>query len=157
MKPATISHLKQELKNRPHEELLEICLRLSRFKKDNKELMSYLLFEIQDEGAYIETVKIEMDELFLEINTNSIYYVKKSIRKILRLAQKHINYSGRKQTEVEILIHFCLGMKKFNSFMRESIALQNIYSRQVQNIKKALGKLHEDLQFDYSTALDELE
>lgn len=156
MKPATISHLKQELKNRSPEQLVEACLRLARFKKDNKELLSYLLFEVDDEQAYIESVKLEMKEQFQEINTSNIYFVKKSTRKILRIAQKHIRYSGRKQTEVEILISFCGGLKKFNSFMHKSTALQNIYTRQVKNIEKALGTLHEDLQYDYSLELEQL-
>ena len=73
MKPATISHLKQELKNRSHEEMLEICLRLGRFKKENKELLSYLLFEVHDEQAFIESIKLEIDQQFREINKSNIY------------------------------------------------------------------------------------
>ena len=56
MKATVISQLKEEMKNRSSNELLEICLRLARFKKENKELLTYLLFDGQDELAFIESV-----------------------------------------------------------------------------------------------------
>ena len=77
MKAATVSQLKKELQHRNPEELLELCLRLSKFKKENKELLTYLLFEADDEAGYIDTVKAEVDGLFLDINTNSYFYIKK--------------------------------------------------------------------------------
>jgi hypothetical protein len=96
MKAATVSQLKKELNFRSREELLELCLRLSKFKKENKELLTYLLFESGDEVAYIENVKQEVDELFEDINTKAWFYIKKSIRKILRIVKKYIRYSGKK-------------------------------------------------------------
>jgi len=98
MKAATVAQLKKELQHRNPEELLQLCLRLARFKKENKELLTYLLFESDSEEGYIATVQEEMDALFLEINTNSYFYIKKSVRKILRMLKKYIRYSGNKET-----------------------------------------------------------
>jgi len=156
MKPAPITHLKQEMKQRTQGELLEICLRLARFKKENKELLTYLLFEIQDDQAYIESIKKEMDQQFEEINQSNIYFAKKSIRKIVRTTNKFIRYSKHKQTEVELLLHFCKCLKNSSISMNHSVALQNIYIRQIQKIKKTIGSLHEDLQFDYGEELKAL-
>jgi len=156
MKAASIRLLKQEMKNRSANELLEIGLRLARFKKENKELLTYLLFEIQDEQAYIESIKQEMDQQFQEINKSNIYFAKKSIRKIVRTTNKFIRYSGRKETEVELLMHFCKCLKGSGIPMNNSVALNNIYIRQIQKIKKAIGTLHEDLQYDYNVELEEL-
>lgn len=153
MKAAYISHLKQELKNRSANDLLEICLRLARFKKENKELLTYLLFEAQDEQAYIESIKEEMDQQFEEINKSNIYFAKKSIRKIVRSTNKFIRYSGNKQTEVELLIHFCKRLKACGIPLNKSVALSNIYIRQIQKIKKSISTLHEDLQYDYGEEL----
>ena len=102
MKAATIAQLKKELQFRSQDEILQLCLRLARFKKENKELLTYLLFEAGNEGGYIETVKLEIDEMFSDINTNSFFYIKKSVRKILRTLKKYIRYSGNKETEVEL-------------------------------------------------------
>jgi hypothetical protein len=156
MKATVISQLKQELKNRSSSELMELCLRLARFKKENKELLTYLLFEVQDEQAFIEMIKTEMDRQFSEINKSNIYYAKKSIRKILRTINKFIRFSGLKQTEVELLLHFCKRLKGSGIPMTDSIALTNIYFGQIQKIKKVLNTLHEDLQFDYGEELKPL-
>ncbi|MCP4141675.1 MAG: hypothetical protein GY755_15620 [Chloroflexi bacterium] len=153
MNPSPITQLKKEMQQRTSAELLEICLRLARFKKENKELLTYLLFKIQNEQAYIDAIKVEMDEQFEEVNQSHIYFVKKSIRKILRAIKKFIRYSGQKQTEVELLFHFCGRMKRFDSFMYKDTTLRNVYTSQIQKIKKTIGSLHEDLQFDYREEL----
>ena len=93
MKTATIHELKQELINTPAEQLAELCVRLAKFKKENKELLTYLLFESFDEQAYIENIKTDMLQQFKEINTSSLYFVKKSLRKILRTLSKYIRYT----------------------------------------------------------------
>ncbi len=157
MNTTFISQLKQEMNNRSSAELKEICLRLARFRKDNKELLTYLLFEAQDEQAYIESVKTKIDHFFLEINKSHIYFAKKSIRKIVRSTNKFIRYSGKKQTEAELLLHFCKRLKSSTIPINESVALSNIYSGQIRKIKKALSALHEDLQFDYGEELKSLE
>ena len=53
MKTATIKELKQELSHKSSAELLEICLNLSKFKKENKELLTYILYEADYEEGYI--------------------------------------------------------------------------------------------------------
>ena len=156
MKAASVKEIKQELGTRYHKELLELCLRLSRFKKENKELLTYLLFESYDEHAYIESVKKGIDDQFIEINRKSYYYIRKSIRKILTGTKKFIRYSGKKETEVELLIYFCLKLRKLNPPFTKSMALRNMYMRQVDLIKKTLSKLHEDLQLDYELEMDQL-
>ena len=83
MRAATVHEIKQELAGRKPAELVALCLRLSRFKKENKELLTYLLFEAHDEAGYIENVKQEMDAQFEEINISHLYFVKKSLRRIV--------------------------------------------------------------------------
>lgn len=156
MKAASIKLLKDEMKNRSANELLGIALRLARFKKENKELLTYLLFEIRDEQAYVDSIKREMEQQFQEINKSNIYFAKKSIRKIVRTTNKFIRYSGKKETEVELLMYFCKCLKDSGVPMKNSVALQNIYVRQIQKAKKAIATLHEDLQYDYNVELEEL-
>ena len=79
MKAATINQLKKTLVQRDPGEVLEACLRLARFKRDNKELLTYLLFASQDEQAYVNDVCQEIDELFSEINRTTMYYAKKGL------------------------------------------------------------------------------
>jgi hypothetical protein len=107
MKSYSLSVLKKEMADIPKEELLEICLRMAKYKKENKELLSYLLFDSNYEADYIERLKSEIDLQFSEINTSQLYFAKKNIRKILRTINKYIRYSGLKLTEVELRIYFC--------------------------------------------------
>ena len=156
MKTATVSQLKKELLHRNPDELLELCLRLSKFKKENKELLTYLLFERDDEAGYIAGVKEELDVWFSEINTSSYYYIKKSVRKILRNLKKYIRYSGNKETEVELLLYFCKQLKCFTPSIRRNTALTNLYERQLLFLEKKIGLLHEDLQYDFGVLLQSL-
>lgn len=156
MKAVTVKKIKEELQHRSTSDLIELCLRLSKFKKENKELLTYLLFESHDEEGYIESVKAQIDELFRQINTSSFYYIRKSVRKILTLTKKHIRYSKKKETEVVLLLHFCTHLLHFKPSISHSPRLQNIYRSQLLLAKKAMATLHEDLQYDYQIILDKL-
>lgn len=155
-KSVSIKELKEELRQHSPGELLELCLRLSRFKKENKELLAYLLFDSSDEPAYIESVKSEIDEQFELVNRATSYFIKKSIRRILKNTRKYIRYSGKKETEVELLIYFCSKMNQFRPSIHRITALQNLFDRLIESIKKTILSLHEDLQFDYGKELDKL-
>ena len=156
MKAVSIVTIKKELKHLSSNELAELCLRLSRFKKENKELLTYLLFESHNESGYIESVKSYMDDEFELINTNSYFYIRKSVRKILRNVKKFIRYSQKKETEVELLIYFCEKLKHFKPSMNRSTQLVNMHNRQILLARKIIDKLHEDLQYDFNLMLEDL-
>ncbi len=156
LKPATLKELKDELKDKSAIELKELCLQLSRFKIENKELLTYLLFESHDEDGYIQKVKEFIDVQFSEINSNNYYYIRKGTRKILAKIKKHIRYSKKKETEVELLLYFCFKLKSMKPSMNRSQRIQNIFETQVRMIKKAIDKLHEDLQYDFKLELDKI-
>lgn len=156
MKTATLKELKNELKHRSPAELLNLCLRLARFKKENKELLTYLLFESSNEQAYIASVKKEIEQEFQVINTKSYFYIRKSVRKILRNTKKYIRYSKDKETEVELLLYFCYELSEMSPSMKGNLTLQNIFNRQILLIKKVVSTLHEDLQYDYEIEINSL-
>lgn len=157
MKAASVHEIRQALKNNGKEELINLCLQLARFKKENKELLTYLLYEAGDERTYIKNVKEVIDEGFREINISHLYYAKKTLRKILRLANKYIRYSGNKTTEVEILLHYCTSFKGLKLNLKKSAALSNLYASQIKKISAAIAGLHEDLQYDYLKELKRVE
>ena len=156
MKAVSVKELSQELLNRTPKELRDLCLRLSRFKKENKELLTYLLFESMDEASYIESVKDEIDLQFDEVNRKSYYFMKKGLRRILLNTKKYIRYSQNKKTEVDLLIYYCLKLKNFSPSIRQNKALLNLYIRQLDTIAENLKHLHEDLQYDYEGMMKEL-
>lgn len=156
MKAATLSELKKELSRKTPQQVLELCLRLGRFKKENKELITYLLFEADNEQAYIQSVKQEIDLQYAEMNRSNLYLAKKSIRKILRNVNKYNRYSGLPQTAAELLIYFCYTLKNSGIPFEQSVALTNLYQNQLKKINVLIDSLHEDLQYDFRKQLEEL-
>lgn len=156
MKTASIHELNQELKALEPKQVMELCLRLAKYKKENKELLSYLLFEAQDEKQYIKSIKEEADILFSEMNRSTAYLTKKSLRKILRFINKHIKYSGSKQTEIELRIYYCSKIKAERIPIDNHQVLSNLFYREIEKIKAVYLKLHEDLQYDYKNDVEAL-
>lgn len=156
MKTASLKQIKVELENLPPKDVIEICLRLSKFKKENKELLTYLLYEESNEKSFIEGVKKEMEAEFVMMNTDSYYFIKKSVRKILRTVKKYIRYSKKKETEVELLIHFCRELKKMEPSIFGNTTITNLFERTLESIRKKLASLHEDLQYDFNMELEEI-
>tara|TARA_R110002096_G_scaffold431947_1_gene647884 strand:- start:114 stop:587 length:474 start_codon:yes stop_codon:yes gene_type:complete len=155
MKTATVTELKKELKTRSQTDLVELCLKLSKFKKENKELLTYLLYEADNEQLYIVNVKQEIDLQFLEINRKSTYIIQKNVRKIQRNVKKYIRYSKQKETEIQLLMHFSHLLYDLIPTVNSSV-LVNLFNRQIEIISKKIGALHEDLQFDYERELEDL-
>lgn len=154
MKAATVNEIKKELKTLDPETLQELCMRLAKYKKENKELLTYLLYEAHNEQSYISAIKEDLDELFNELpSRNNLYYVKKSLRKILRFVNRQIKYSGIKQTELELRIYFCTKVVEAKIPLREGTVLGNLYQQQLKKIYAIVVKLPDDLQLDYQREL----
>ena len=154
MKAASVSEIKKILEKKSQRELLDHCIRLIKFKKENKELIGFLLFESDDIAQYIEKTKQDTNVLFSEINKSSIYFIKKSIRKILRNLNKQIRFTLSNQAEAELLIHFCNCFDDYSIPINKSRQLSNLYEAQLKRIEKALSHLHPDLQFDLKRQLN---
>ena len=156
MKAASINEIKRELIELDSKTVQDLCLRLAKYKKENKELLTYLLFEAHDETAYVESVKAEIDALFHTLPSGNVYYIKKSLRKILRLINKQIKYSGNKQSEAELRLYFCKKIKEAGVPLRSSVVLYNLNELQLKKINSVLSQLPEDLQYDYQHEIESL-
>ena len=157
MKTASVQELKQELQASSQQRLLELCLRLAKFKKENKELLTYLLFEAQDEPGYIRSVKEEIDGLIAGINLSQLYFAKKSLRKIGRIITKFARYSSEKATEVELRIHFLNGIRGIGIPLKKNAVIHNLYLGQYKKVQQLVDGLHEDLQYEYRREMENLD
>jgi hypothetical protein len=155
MKAATVNELKKELVELEPARVTELCLRLARFKKENKELLTFLIYESHDIPAYVREVKKDMDTEFAEMNRDNLYLTKKSLRKIIRTTNKYIRYIGNKEAEAELLIWFIVNIKKAKIPVSSSVRITNLYQNQLKKIEKTISELEEDLQYDYRKELKE--
>lgn len=153
MQAASIAELKKKLVLLDQGELLDACLRLARFKKDNKELLTYLLFMSDDEPRYANYLCTEIDGYF-ELTPKAH---KKTVRKIIRWMNKCLRFSGNKETEIQVRIHFCHALKSSKTPFRESRVMTNMYTGQLKKIDQAMAKLHEDIQAEYRMELERLQ
>ena len=74
MKVSSISEVKKELHELPQKKLVELCLSLAKYKKDNKEFLDYLLFQAHDKASFITAIKNEIDEHFEELKQQANLY-----------------------------------------------------------------------------------
>lgn len=153
MKPASIAELKKALVRLDHGDLLEACLRMTRFKKENKELLTYLLFLSQDEREFANSLCQEIDEYFsLTPNMH-----KKTLRKIIRWMNKCCRFSKIKDSEVQVRIHFCRALRSSKTPMRKSKVITNMYTGQLKKVRTVIAKFHDDIRRDIERELLELE
>ncbi|TSJ39339.1 hypothetical protein FO440_16450 [Mucilaginibacter corticis] len=155
-----LQDIKKELQHLSGLQVAELCLRLARHKKENKELLAYLLFEADNDTAFIEKVKAEAGFMFSQLPVRS-YEAAKYLRKILRLISKYTKFMSSKEAEIDLLLNFCTNYIQYADRRTAYKPLRLILVRQVEKIRTAIGKLHEDLQYDfindYNTVLDDAE
>lgn len=156
MKAASLNEIKQELITLPPKKVMELCLRLAKFRKENKELLSYLLFESHNEQGYVESIKKEINDHFWDLPRGNMYIIKKGLRKILRSIAKYSKHTASKESEVEILIHFCKNLNDSAIPFRANKALSNLYDQQLKKLNALAEQVHEDLRFDYKKQLEQL-
>jgi len=150
-----LQEIKKELQQLNGKQAAELCLRMARYKKENKELLAYLLFDAEDELAFAESFKQDIGLMISQVPSLS-YQAAKLLRKILKQINKYAKFTGSKQVEVELLISFSRNYLEYVDRRTSYKPLRIILVKQLEKIKKAIVKLHEDLQFDYNREFDEL-
>lgn len=145
-----LQDIKKEIQHLSAPQLSELVLRLVRHKKENKELLAYLLFVADDEDAFIEQSKYEVSMMFYMMPSQAFNAVK-VLRKILRLITKLSRFSGSKNVEIRLLVGFCNTYLEYIDRKVSYKPLRTLFIRQIEKISKLIVKQHEDLQADYLT------
>lgn len=154
MQTLKISELKKELGFLNEAQLTAICLNMAKLKKENKEYLHYLVFDAHKGSGFAEKVKAEIEEEFSLINRSTAYFIKKSLRKTLKLLNKYIRFVNDKQMETEWQLVFLGLMRKEGLLKPNSTQINNIYKRLYAKTEKCIDSLHPDLQFDYRKMLN---
>lgn len=155
-----LQDIKKELQHLSGLQIADLCLRLARHKKENKELLAYLLFESNNQADFVEKVKAETGFMFSQLPVRS-YEAAKYLRKILRLIGKYIKFMASKEAEIDLLLNFCANYIQYADRRTAYKPLRLILIRQIEKIRTSIGKLHDDLQLDftneYNAMLDDAE
>jgi hypothetical protein len=151
----TLASLKKELNGLERTELITICARLARYKKENKELLSYLLLDADDPMLFAEKIKPLLDEPF-DAPYHSSWAFAKRLRKALRQIAKYQRFTGSARGEAELLMYF---LHKFKGDWRRGITqsgIQKIIQRCFDKIELLIDKMDEDYRSDFEDPLTEL-
>jgi hypothetical protein len=153
MKAATLHQIKKELETSSPQRVLALLLKIVKSKTENKELISYLLFDEDNLSGYIADLREDVSELLKDVKYLPPYQVKRSLRKALKFITKYTKYTGAKETEAELLVHLCKLMQTQGLASGSNKIANSIYAKQVEKIEKLIPYLHEELQFDYKEEL----
>jgi len=143
----SLNAVKKELFTLSQKDIIELCLRLARFRKENKELVCYLLFNSASDDL-LDTLKNDIDLEFDYMSSN-YFQAKKTLRKILGNITKYTRFNPLKSFEADLRMHFCSCFLESGINPHSHPVLENMYLRQLKSSLKAINTLHEDLQFDY--------
>ncbi len=152
MQKEKLNIIKKELAFLDKPDLIKICLRLAKHKTENKELLSFLIFNENNTESYIEDVKTLISESFKTL-PRQFYALIKGLRKLLRIVNKHLKFLAAKEHEAAILLFFCKKLIEYNFHKSRQKSLALICYRQLKRLEKAVLALHEDLQFDFEQEL----
>jgi hypothetical protein len=155
MDTASIKQLKDTLSTLGREALIGLLLRMVKFKKENKELLTFLLFEADDLDTYVHEITLLIEDEFENYRLKTAYYKRKGCRRVLRMLKKYIKYAADKEVEVRLLLAYVSMIAKSKPFINDRV-IQKIALRQLLLAEKSIVKLHEDLQYEYKLELEEL-
>lgn len=150
-----LSDLKKELLELSKPELIQLCLRVAKLKRENKELLAYLIFDSGDPLFYAQKLKPEIKEVF-EQPFQHAYYLTKSMRKAMRLITKYYRFTSNKQGETELLIYL---VEEFYLSWRNEYryqALGKVIFRCLEKAQSNLKKIDEDFRADFEDPINEL-
>lgn len=148
---AGLAEIKKELKSYSQPQLLEACLRIIKFKKDNKELATYLLFAASNEAEFIKEVNTATSDEMVLAKGRQTNHQRKMLAKVLRLVNKYGRYSGKKETQTELLLHYTEELVDY--FDARKTHIEMLLQRNVKRITTLIAGLHPELQYDYQQRL----
>lgn len=157
MKPADSKDIKAALTKLESATLREIILRLARLKKENKELLTYILFDAADKEGYVAEINHYVTQQMGEVNVKSAHFARKSLRRILKTAWRLVKYSGDAECVIQVNLHLLEEMNKSKIPFGKSTALENIRSQVKAAIEKNLKLVHADLAHDFKRQLQKME
>ena len=157
MKSTTLNDIKKEINQLSAKELAELFLLLAKFKKENKEYLSYLLFESHNKRALLEEIKVEIKGMVLDFNGNYFRYdFKKKLRKLKAFLSKYNKFLNDKAMSIEMHLYLCQVLKEYDyPYIKYGIP-DVFFGQQIKKINTLLKGLHEDLRYDYGRQLEVL-
>ena len=138
------------------ESLHRLLTRLMRFKRENKELVAFELFIRAEPENWFADIREECNVTLNEMNTSHPYFMRKTMRKLIRTLKTYARYAGDPAIEAELL---CILLEAFHQkHLHEHTAekIRKIVTDTQVRLQKMISKLHDDLQYDFIRRLADI-
>ena len=152
----SLATLKKDLKFLSESETQDLLIDLIKFSRENKAYLFFKLYEKDNPGMYVEMIEEVLEEEFDKARVTHAYYAKKSLQTIRRKMNKLLKLSKNKADQAEVILFFCEQVKDLGFLKHRNPVINNIYESQKAKITQLISKLHEDLQYDLTSRLEEL-
>jgi hypothetical protein len=157
MQIPSLSELKKELNYLDEKEAKNLLLELVKYSSENKSFIYFQLYSRDNHDFFAKNIKVELDFLFFFANTNHIHVAKKSIQGIRSKLTKFLKLTKNKADQAEVILFFCEKMNEHDFLSFRYPVITNIFNSQLNKAKKLILTLHEDLQSDYESRIEDLE
>ncbi len=155
MKAASIKQLRTEIGNLPPHKLAALTERLIKYKKDNKELASYIIFYEEDEAGFADDVETALEEQFGLINFKTAFFAKKGLRKMIRIANKFLRYTPNKSTQARIIMDVLSRLALIPASLKKNTQIKNMQVSLLKKLDDILLQVHQDERHDFEKQLKE--
>jgi hypothetical protein len=156
MKIASLVDIKRELAFLNEKELTDLLVDLSKFSTDNKAYLFFKLFGRENPRLFVEMVQEELEMEFMKANTKHYHFAKKAAQTIRRKLNKNLKLTKDKTAQIELIVFFCKNLKLYGYLNFRHPVIENLYRVQIGKAEKLIYALHEDLQYDYKSILEDL-
>lgn len=157
MQIPSLSDLKKELNYLDEKEAKNLLLELVKYSSENKAYFYFQLYSRDNLDFFTKNIKEELDVLFFSANTKHVHVAKKSIQGIRNKLTKYLKLSKNKADQADVVLFFCEKMSEHDFLSFRYPVITNIFNSQLNKAKKLILSLHEDLQSDYESRIEELE
>lgn len=157
MQIPSLSDLKKELSFLDEKEAKNLLLELVKYSTENKAFFYFQLYSRDNVDFFAKNIKDELEVLFFSANTKHIHVAKKSIQGIRSKFTKFLKLTKNKADQADVLLFFCEKMNEHDFLSFRYPVITNIFNSQLNKAKKLIFSLHEDLQSDYESRVQELE
>lgn len=157
MKSYSLNDIKKEITHLQQKDLIQLCVNVAKFKKENKDYISFILFESHNKRAYLEDVKNDIKSQIISFEGNYFKYdFKKKLRVLKSFLVRNNKYLNDKALSVEMYIFLCNELRQDGYPYMKHGEFDTFYGQQIKKISNFIATLHEDLRYDFGQQLEEL-
>lgn len=149
-----LADIKQALQQATPNELRDLCVRLARFKQDNKQLLHYALFYQDRPEVFIEEVNVRLKEAVETFNYSHAYWVKKGLRKWQRQVNLLGRISGEPWVQAKLQGMYALACYEAASKVAATEVLTNLCAQATKKFYAQVAKLEADWQHDLTRTFE---